>query len=131
MHTPTTLSGADGVTHAARRLAAAIARRDVDAIRKRLAPGFVHRTHGGAGAQAEAFLQAIEQIPGEILVVSLERVEVDISPLGALVTGVQHAQVRVDGQIIEDRRGFVDWFVKHGGEWRIQAAVDLPGADAR
>jgi hypothetical protein len=129
--TPTTLNDADGVTHAARQLAAAIARRDVEAIRKQLAPGFVHRTHGGPGAQAEAFLQAIEQIPGEILVVNLERVEVDISPSGALVTGVQYAQVRVDGQIVEDRRGFVDWFVKHAGEWRIQAAVDLPGADAR
>jgi hypothetical protein len=38
--------------------------------------------------------------------------------------------VRLDGHIIEERRGFVDWFVKHAGEWRIQAAVELPGADA-
>lgn len=116
----------EGVARAARQLAAAIARRDVVAIRERLAPGFVHRTHGGAGADAEAFLQAIEQIPGEILVVSLEQVKIDMSPLGALVTGVQYAQVRVDGEVIDDRRGFVDWFVKHAGEWRIQAAVDLP-----
>jgi hypothetical protein len=116
----------DGVAQAARQLAAAIARRDVSAIRERLAPGFVHRTHGGDVADAEAFLRAIEQIPGEILVVSLEQVEIDMSPSGALVTGVQHAQVRVDGEVIDDRRGFVDWFVRHAGEWCIQAAVDLP-----
>ena len=28
------------------------------------------------------------------------------------------------------RRAFVDWFVKHAGEWRIQAAVALPGPSA-
>ena len=121
----------DRVAQAAREIAAAIAKRDVGAIRERLAPGFVHRTHGGTVADAEAFIQAIEQIPGEILVVSLERLEVDMSPSGALVTGVQRAQVRVDGEVIDDRRGFVDWFVKHAGEWRIQAAVDLPDAGAR
>src|SRR4051812_42542547 len=123
---PTIMNERAEVAQAARQLAAAIARRDVAAIRERLAPGFVHRTHGGAGADAKAFLQAIEQIPGEILVVSLEQVEIDMSPLGALVTGVQQAQVRVDGEVIVDRRGFVDWFVKRAGEWRIQAAVDLP-----
>ena len=121
----------DGVVDAARQLAAAIARRDVAAIRDRLAPGFVHRTHRGAAADAEAFLQAIEQIPGEIIGVSLEQVEIDMSPLGALVTGVQHAQVRVDAEVIDDRRGFVDWFVMLAGEWRIQAAVDLPESGAR
>ena len=26
--------------------------------------------------------------------------------------------------------GSVDWFVKLAGEWRIQAAVDLPGPNA-
>jgi hypothetical protein len=32
----------------------------------------------------------------------------------------------IDEQVVDDRRGFVDWFVKVDGEWRIQAAVDLP-----
>jgi Domain of unknown function (DUF4440) len=99
-------------------------------MRGLLAPGFVHRTHGGPVVGVEAFLQNIEQIPGEILVVRLDRIEVDVTPAGALVTGVQHARVRVEGQVIEDRRGFVDWFVKQNGEWRIQAAVDLPAPDA-
>lgn len=116
----------DDVAEASRQIAAAIARRNLDALRTRLAPGFVHRTHGGAGVDAEAFLLGIRNIPGRIVFVRLEHVDVDLTPMGALVTGVQHAQVSVDGQVVDDRRGFVDWFVKDAGEWRIQAAVDLP-----
>jgi hypothetical protein len=120
----------DRVAEASERMAAPIARRDLAAIRELLAPGFVHRTHGGAGADADAFIRAIEQIPFEILSVRLEHLEVDICATGALVTAVQHAQVRVDGQEVDDRRGFVDWFVQHAGEWRIQAAVDLPAPNS-
>lgn len=117
----------DRVAEAAEAMAAAIARRDLAAIEALLAPGFVHRTHGGAAVDAQAFLRGIEQIPGEILLVTLERLEIDMSDSWALVTGLQFAQVMVDDQVVDDRRGFVDWFVKHAGEWRIQAAVDLPG----
>jgi hypothetical protein len=53
----------DEVTEAAEKIAAAIARRDLAAIRELLAPDFVHRTHGGAGVDADAFVAAIEQIP--------------------------------------------------------------------
>lgn len=111
---------------ASERLAAAIGRRDVDAIRGLLAPGFVHRSHGGEAVSLEAFLGAIEQIPGEITFVKLEHLQVDLTASGALVTGIQHAQLRVDGQAIDDRRRFVDWFINVAGEWRVQAAVDLP-----
>lgn len=116
----------DAVTEAAERIAAAIGRRDLDTVRALLAPGFIHRTFGGAAVDADAFLRALEQIPGEILLVRLEQVEVDSCPTGALVTGLQHAQVLLDGQVVDDRRAFVDWFVKQDGAWRIQAAVDLP-----
>jgi hypothetical protein len=95
-----------------------------------LAPGFVHRTLGGDRADADAFVQAIQQIPGEIAFVGLERLDVDMVPAGALVTGVQHAQVLIKGEVVDDRRAFVDWFVNHGGSWRIQAAVDLPDSGA-
>jgi hypothetical protein len=107
-------------------IAAAIGARNVGRLRELLAPGFVHRTHGDAAGDTGAFLRAVEQIPGEIISVRLEQVEVDFSPAGALVTGLQHAQVRIDGQTVDDRRRFVDWFVKHDGQWRIQAAVDVP-----
>jgi hypothetical protein len=108
------------------RLAAAIARRDTGAIRPVLAPGFVHRSHGGNAVDEKAFLAAIAAIPGDIVFVKLEELQVDLTPGGALVTGVQHAQVRVDGELVNDRRRFIDWFVNITGSWRIQAAVDLP-----
>ena len=120
----------DQVAEASERMADAIARRDLATIQGLLAPGFVHRTHGGAGVNADAFIQAIAQMPFEIVSVRLEHVEIDICATGALVTGVQHAQVRVDGQAVDDRRGFVDWFVQDAGRWRIQAAVDLPAPDS-
>jgi hypothetical protein len=116
----------DRVIDVAEKVAAAIGRRDVAAIGELLSPDFVHRTHGGAGADRALFLAGIEQIPGEIVFVRLEQLVVDIAASWALVTGLQHAQVRVDGQVVDDRRGFVDWFVKQGNAWRIQAAVDLP-----
>jgi hypothetical protein len=116
----------DAVAGVSRRLAAAIGRRDLNSIRALLAPGFVHRALGGDRTDAEAFLHGITQIPGEILSITLEQIAVDPSPTGVLVTGIQYAQVRIDGEVIEDRRAFVDWFVEDDGAWRIQAAVDLP-----
>ena len=116
----------DRITEASWNMANGIARRDLASIRNLLAEDFVHRTPGGAGVEAEAFLRAIEQIPGEIVFVKLEQLEIDLSDRGALVTGIQHAQVRVDGELVDDRRAFVDWFVKESGRWRFRAAVDLP-----
>jgi hypothetical protein len=122
------MTRADAVAAVANTIAAVIAKRDAATLRGLLAPGFVHRSHNGPAADADAFLRAVEQIPGEIRFVRLEQLTVDLCPSGALVTGIQHAQVALDGDVIDDRRGFVDWFVNHGGEWRIQAAVDLPPA---
>jgi ketosteroid isomerase-like protein len=112
------------------KIADAIARRDVDAIARSLAPGFVHRTPDAEARDAGAFVAGIEQIPGEIVFVRLISLEVDLSDRGALVTGIQHAQVRIDGKDIDDRRAFVDWFVQLDGEWRIRVAVDLRAASA-
>ena len=118
----------DEIAGASEQIASAIARRDVSALRQLLAADFVHRTHGGASVGIEEFVEAIRQIPGEIVAVTLEQLQIDMSASGALVTGIQHARVRLDGQVVEDRRRFVDWFVKEAGKWRIQAAVDLPEA---
>ena len=73
----------------------------------------------------EPFLQGIEQIPGEILGVTLEQLVIDVAGDAALATGIQHAQVRLDGQVIDDRRAFVDWFIKHEGGWRLRVAAEL------
>lgn len=124
--TRTTPGEIDKIRDVSDRIAGAIQRRDVTVLRTLLAHGFVHRSHGGAASDVEQFLTGIAQIPGEITFVRLADVEVDLCGSGAMVTGIQHAQVVVDGQVIDDRRGFVDFFVKHEGDWRIQAAVDLP-----
>ena len=107
------------------QLADAIGRRDSNTIRAMLAPGFVHRSHGGASVTADAFVAAINAIPGEIVSLKLEELHTDRTPAGILVTGIQHAEVRIEGELITDRRRFIDWFVAVAGEWRIQAAVDV------
>jgi ketosteroid isomerase-like protein len=114
------------VEDCARRIAAAIGARDTGTLATLLAEGFVHRAPGGATTGAAAFLQGIVEIPGEIVCVELESLAIDVVGEAALATGIQHAEVRVDGQLIKDRRSFVDWFVKSGNTWRIRGAVDLP-----
>ena len=110
----------------AEEIAQAIAARDADRLRSLLAPGFTHRTHGGDAAGLERFLEGIRAIPGEIIFVRLDDLRVDLTPAGALVTGFQHARLTIDGQTIDDRRGFIDWFIQVDGQWKIQAGVDLP-----
>jgi ketosteroid isomerase-like protein len=120
----------DRVRAIARDIANAIGRKDLDALSALMAPGFVHRTVGGDTLDAEAFLRGIEAIPGDIVSIVLEQVTVDVSDQSALATGIQRAQVRVNGEIVNDRGAFVDWFVKVGGEWRIRVAVSLPAGAA-
>ena len=114
----------DVVTECARDVAAAIGRRDLEALRHLLAPGFVHRTPGGPGVALEPFLAAIAEIPGEILSVTLEDIVVDLDGSAALVTGTQHARVRLETGVVDDRRPFADWFVRHEGRWRLRVAVE-------
>jgi hypothetical protein len=118
------------VIEAATAIANAIAARDVDSLASLVAPGFVHRIPGGATTDTASFLNGIRQIPGDINFVRLEHLEVDLSEESALVTGIQHAQVRIAGKDVDDRRAFVDWFVKTSGAWRIRAAVEPPAADS-
>jgi ketosteroid isomerase-like protein len=111
---------------AAGQVAEAISRRDVKTLRGLLAPDFVHRSIAGESRALEPFLRGIEQIPGEILFVRLTNLAVDLAGPGAIVTGVQEAGLRIEGQDLEDQRPFVDWFVKQGQRWLIQVAVEVP-----
>ena len=110
-------------------IAAAIAARDVAALSRLLTADFVHRTIGQPPQAAGAFLDAIGSIPGEIVFVRLGGVEVDETGAGAIVTGVQHAQLRIDGQVMNDRRPFVDVFVHVDGDWRLRLAISPPAAE--
>jgi hypothetical protein len=116
----------EAVAECAMRITAAITRRDRPARASLLASKLIHRTAGGDSVDADGFLQAVENIPGEILSVTLEHLAIDVIGQAALATGIQHAQVRLDGRVVEDRRAFVDWFVKEAGAWQIRVAVDLP-----
>lgn len=107
-------------------IAEVIGRRDVDRLAPLLAPGFVCRSDAGrTSSDAETFLQSIRNIPGEILFVRLDRVVVDVAGDAAMLTGVQQAQVRIDGTVIDDRRGFADFFVRVDGAWKLRAAADF------
>ena len=107
------------------QLAAAIARRDVAAVRGFLVEGFVQRPAGGDAVDAETFLANISRIPGDILFVKVEQLTVDIWDNSAIVTGIQQARLEIDGSVVNDRRAFVDWFVKDAGDWKLRTAVDL------
>jgi ketosteroid isomerase-like protein len=119
----------DNVMQAALTMADAIGQRDVTVVASLLAPDFLHRTPGGEARDAESFIAAIREIPGEIAFVRLDSIRIDFCDGGALATGIQHARVRIDGQDIDDRRAFVDWFVKHAGEWKFRVAVDMPAPE--
>jgi hypothetical protein len=119
----------DNVRQAALKMADAIGRRDIAVVASLLAPGFLHRTPGSEARDAEAFVSAIREIPGEIAFVRLDSMQIDLCDGGALASGIQHARVRIDGQDIDDRRAFVDWFVKHVGEWKFRVAVDMPAPE--
>jgi ketosteroid isomerase-like protein len=119
----------DKVIEAAHALAAAISRRDTAAVRELVTPDFLLRTPGKGAVNVDAFVAGIQQIPGEIVSVRLEHLELDPTPAGVLVTGIQHAQVRIEGTLVQDVRPFVDWFVQSaGGRWQVKVAVDLPSA---
>ena len=123
------MSESERVHRVAIAIAEAIGRKDAETVAAYLAPGFIQRSPGEEARDRDSFLATVRQIPVEILSVRLEAIEIDVSDAGALATGIQHAQVRIDGAVVDDRRGFVDWFVKHEGEWRVRVAVDLQSAD--
>lgn len=112
-------------------VADAICKRDLAGLRTLLSSDFVIRRAGAGSSDTTAFLSAIGRIPGEIVSVNLARIEIDLSGEGALVTGVQHARVRLDDEVIEDTRPFIDWMVKEGGQWRLRAAVELAPTETR
>lgn len=120
------MNDAESVMEAALAMAEAIARRDVTTVARLLAPGFVHHVPGGETRDAGTFTTGIERIPGEIAFVRLGNVRIDVAECGALVSGIQHARVRVEGRDIDDRRAFVDWFLKEPGGWKLKVAIDLP-----
>lgn len=115
------------IVEAAQAVAHAIARQDVRALTELLAPDFVLRTPGGPVMSSAEFIAKVGEINVEITFVRREQISVDISAAGALVSGIQHAQIREDGEKFDSHRPFADWFVKNrAGQWVLQHSLDLP-----
>lgn len=123
----TDVSELEAISHT---IAAAIAGRDVETVRRLLAPGFVARSFSGESTDAEAFLETIARIPGEIGFVRVGDFQIDIDGDAALVTGVQEAQLTIDGSVVDDRRGFIDYFARIDGGWLLKVAVDVGSLSA-
>jgi ketosteroid isomerase-like protein len=119
------------VTAAATALAEAICDKDAAALDRLLAPDFRLRAPGGASTPRDAFIRAVCAVPAEILSVTLEKLEIDLGNGVALASGIQHARCRFHGELLNDVRPFVDWFVRGAdGQWRARVALDLtPPAD--
>jgi len=104
----------------------AIQRRDRAALERIVADDFVLETPAAPPQDRAAFLAAVAAT-GEILSVAGEDVRVrPIGPDAGLVTGVQVARVRLDGEEIVDRGYFVDLFERRGGRWQITYAFNVP-----
>lgn len=113
------------IERVAQAIAAAIQAKDDRSLLSHLAPGFQLRRPGAPGIEAAAFAAGVREQPVETLAVEIEHIEVDIAGDGAVVTGVQHSRVRVDGETVDDRQPFVDWFVKQDGRWQLRVALDF------
>jgi ketosteroid isomerase-like protein len=113
------------IERVAHAIAAAIQAKDEPALLQHLAPEFKLRRPGAPAVEAMAFAAGIRAQQEEMLSVELEHLEVDIAGDSAVATGVQFSRVRVEGETVEDRQPFVDWFVKTDGRWRLQGALDF------
>jgi hypothetical protein len=120
----------EAVLAAANALAAAIGRQDAGAIKAVLTHDFVLRTPGGSSLSADAFVAQVRSITAEIDFVRLEQVQVDLKPGSALVSGVQHARVRIEGQVVDEYKAFADWFIETEHGWKVRVALDLPAIAA-
>jgi ketosteroid isomerase-like protein len=117
------------IIEAAYALTTAIARKDAQSVAALLAPDFVLRTPGGAAVPAAEFIASVREIAADIVFVHLEQVVVDVFDQTALVTGVQHARIRVEDDELDELRPFANWFVRDGaGKWRLRLALDLSEA---
>ncbi|HTU59479.1 MAG TPA: nuclear transport factor 2 family protein [Polyangiales bacterium] len=109
----------------AQAIAAAIKGRDAQALTAHLASDFVLRRPGGPAVEAEAFAASVRDQPVEIVSVQLEQLEIDVAGDSAVATGVQTSRARVDGETVDDRQPFVDYFVRRDGRWQLRVALDL------
>ncbi len=107
----------------------AIKTKNPTALAAMVAEGFTYRTHFGAAATKQEFLQSIASFPMEIVSISGEELNVDLYGETAILTGVQHAEARApEGEPEQSTVAFTDVFVRNDGRWLMAMAyaVELP-----
>jgi ketosteroid isomerase-like protein len=109
----------------AQAIAAAIKARDAQALTAHLASDFVLRRPGGSSVDATTFAASVREQPVEITSVQLEQLEIDVAGDSAVATGVQTSRARLDGETVDDRQPFLNYFVKRDGRWQLRVALDL------
>jgi len=113
-----------------RNIMEAIRTKNTPALTSMVSDDFVYRTHFGAAATKEEFLQSIASFPMEIFSIRGEELNVDVYGDVAILTGVQVAQARPpEGQPEASAVAFTDVFRKTDGRWLMVMAygVELPG----
>jgi ketosteroid isomerase-like protein len=106
----------------------AIRVKDAKRLEGKLADNFVYRTLDADVSRAD-FLRNIAALPGNILSVEGASLRVSIYGETAVLTGVQHARVRMgDGSEQTGKTAFTDVFVRRRGQWLLVLAygVELP-----
>ena len=116
-----------------RDIMAAIKGKDSATLESLVADDFIYRTHFGAEANKSEFLKSIASFPLEILAIRGEELKVNVYGETAILTGVQHADVRTpEGNAEESAVAFTDVFARREGQWRMVLAygVELPSEPA-
>jgi ketosteroid isomerase-like protein len=120
---------AEAILQLERMIMAAIKSKDAAALSPLLADEFIYRTHFGAEADKEGFLQSIDSFPIEIMSLRGEELNLNIFGETAVLTGIQRAEARVPaGEPEESAVAFTDVFVRRGDRWLMVLAygVELP-----
>jgi ketosteroid isomerase-like protein len=119
----------DEILEIERAMMAAVKAKDAGALAVFLADEFVYRTHFGAEADRDQFLESIVSFPVEILTLRGDELRVDVFGEVAILTGVQRAEARLpDHPPEESAVAFTDVFVQRDGRWLMVLAfgVELP-----
>gem|GEM_PF-2261285 len=116
------LTQIEALVHA---LATAIQAKDENALFSFLTPDFVLRQPGKGAVGANEFVSEVCSVQLELSFVRIEQLAIDLTGDSALVTGIQHSQVKMNGRTVEDRQPFIDSFVKRDGRWQLQVVLDL------
>ena len=112
-----------------RSIMSAIKSKDANALAPFLTDEFIYRTHFGAEADRDQFLESIVSFPVEILSLRGDELRVDVFGEVAILTGVQRAEARLPDHAPEESAvAFTDVFVRRDGRWLMALAygVELP-----